>query len=162
MNWLDIILLVILAIGVFLGLKTGLIKMVVSLAGLILGIFLAGRLYQSLADKLTFISSEKAAQILAYIIILLVVIIAAAIIAWFLTRVISAVLLGWVNRLGGALVGLILAAVFCGAILAIWAKYGGGTNLISHSWLGKLLVDKFPLVVALLPAEFDSIHSFFK
>jgi membrane protein required for colicin V production len=162
MNWLDIVIAIILAIGIFMGLKTGLIKMVISLAGLILGIFLAGRMYQSLADKLTFISSEKAAQVLAYIIILVLVMIVAAIVAWFLSKLISAIMLGWVNHLGGAVFGLLIAAIFVGAILAVWAKYGGGTNLISHSWLGKLLVDKFPLVLALLPGEFKSIRSFFK
>ena len=52
MNWLDIVILIILAISVFMGLKTGLIKMVISLAGLILAIFLAGRLYLSLANHL--------------------------------------------------------------------------------------------------------------
>jgi membrane protein required for colicin V production len=162
MNWLDIVIIVILAIGVFMGLKTGLIKMVITLAGLILAIFLAGRLYQALADKMTFISSEKAAQILAYIIILVLVMIAAAVVAWLLSKIVSAILLGWLNRLGGAIFGLLIGAIFMGAILAIWAEYGGGTGTISHSWLGKLLVDKFPLVLALLPGEFDSIRSFFK
>jgi membrane protein required for colicin V production len=161
MNWLDIVILIILAISVFMGLKTGLIKMLISLAGLILGIFLAGRLYQSLANHLTFISSEKAAQIVAYLIILFVVLIIAAIIAWLLTRMISAILLGWVNRGGGAVVGLLISAIFIGAILAVWAKYGGN-SIVSHSWLAKLLVDKFPLVLALLPAQFDSLRSFFK
>lgn len=162
MNWLDIIIAIILAISVFVGLKNGLIKMVISLAGLILGVFLAGRLYQSLADKLTFISSEKGAQILAYIIILVLVMLVAAIVAWFLSKMISAIMLGWINHLGGAVFSLLIAAIFMGAILAVWAKYGGGTNLISHSWLGKLLVDKFPLVLGLLPGEFDTIRSFFK
>ena len=162
MNWLDIVILIVLAINVFIGLKIGLIKMVVTLAGLILGIFLAGRFYQSLADKLSFISSEKGAQIVAYLIILVLVLIVAAVVAWLLSKVISAILLGWVNHLGGAIVGLFLSAIFIGAILAVWAKYGGGTNTISHSWLGKLLVDKFPLVLALLPSEFNSIRSFFK
>ena len=162
MNWLDIVIAVILVIGIFVGLINGLIKMVISLAGLILGIFLAGRLYQGLADKLTFISSEKAAQILAYVIILALVMIAAAIVAWLLSKIVSAIMLGLVNRLGGAVFGLFIAAIFMGAILAVWAKYGGGTNLISHSWLGKLLVDKFPLVLALLPSEFNTIRSFFK
>jgi membrane protein required for colicin V production len=162
MNWLDIVVAIVMLIALFLGLKAGLIKAVISLAGLILGIFLAGRFYQGLADKLTFISSEKAAGIAAYVIILVLVMIAAAIIAWLLSKLISAILLGWINRLGGAIFGLIVAGVFIGAILAIWAKYGGGGETISNSWLSSFLLDKFPLVLALLPGEFDSIRSFFK
>ena len=40
MNWLDIVIAIILVINLFIGLKAGLIKTVISLAGLILGIFL--------------------------------------------------------------------------------------------------------------------------
>jgi membrane protein required for colicin V production len=162
MNWLDIIIAIILVIGLFFGLKAGLIKAVISLAGLILAIFLAGRFYQGLADKLTFISSDKVAGIVAYIIILVVVMIAAAIIAWLLSKLVSAIMLGWINHLGGAIFGLLIAGIFIGAILAIWARYGSGGDTISNSFLGSFLADKFPLVLALLPGEFDSIRSFFK
>ena len=43
MNWLDIVILVFVAIAALIGLKIGLIKAALSLAGIILGIFLAGR-----------------------------------------------------------------------------------------------------------------------
>ena len=162
MNWLDIVIAIILVINLFVGLKAGLIKMLVSLAGLILGIFLAGHYYQVLADRLTFISSDKAAGIVAYVVILIVVMIVATIIAWLLSKVVSAIMLGWLNHLGGAILGTIIAGIFVGAILAIWAKYGGGGDTISNSFLGGFLVDKFPLVLALLPGEFDTIRSFFK
>jgi membrane protein required for colicin V production len=162
MNWLDIVITIILVINLFIGLKAGLIKMVISFAGLILGIFLAGHYYQVTADKLTFISSDKAAEIAAYVVILFVVMIVAAIIAWLLSKMASAIMLGWLNRLGGAILGLIMAGIFVGAILAIWVKYGGGSNIIINSFLAGFLLDKFPFVLALLPGEFDTIHSFFK
>ncbi len=38
MNWLDIVIIVMLAISVFIGLSTGLIKSVLSLAGVIFGV----------------------------------------------------------------------------------------------------------------------------
>jgi hypothetical protein len=47
MNWLDIIIAIILVINLFVGLKTGLIKMAIPFVGLVLGIFLAGRFYQA-------------------------------------------------------------------------------------------------------------------
>ena len=55
MNWLDIVLLVILAISVFGGLKNGLIKGVLGLAGIIVGVVLSGIYYVNLAESLTFI-----------------------------------------------------------------------------------------------------------
>jgi membrane protein required for colicin V production len=162
MNWLDIVIAIVLVIGVVMGLKAGLIKMVISLAGLILAIFLAGRFYVALADKLAFISSDQVARIAAYIIIFVVIMIIAAILAWILTKLASAILLGWINRLVGAVIGLIIGAIFCGAILAIWVKYTSmGADVISDSFLGKFLLNTFPLVLALLPGEFDTIRSYF-
>lgn len=162
MNWLDIVLVIVLVIGIVLGIKAGLIKMVVSLAGLILGIFLAGRFYIALADKMTFISSDQVARVVAYIIIFAVVMIIAAIVAWLLTKFASAILLGWINRLCGAIVGLLVGAIFCGAILAIWVKYTSmGADVIGGSAIGKFLLNTFPLVLALLPGEFGTIKSFF-
>ena len=34
-------------------------------------------------------------------------------------------MLGWVNRLGGAVFGLLLGAITCGALLAAWVKFFG-------------------------------------
>jgi membrane protein required for colicin V production len=163
MNWLDIVIAIILVIAILMGLKTGLIKMVISLVGLILAIFLAGRFYVALADKLTFISSDQVARIAAYVIIFIVVMIIAAIVAWILTKLVSIILLGWLNHLGGAVIGFVIGAIFCGAILAIWVKYStSGGDVISGSLLGRFLLNTFPLVLALLPHEFDTVRSFFK
>jgi membrane protein required for colicin V production len=162
MNWLDIVISVILVVVLFLGLKAGLIKMVVSSAGLVLGIFLAGRFYQILADILTFISSDRVAAVVGYIIILFAVIIISSLVAWFLGKIVSIILLGWLNRLSGAVLGLFIASIFIGAILAVLAKYGGGVEIITDSVLGKWLLNGFPLVLALLPQEFDTIKSFFE
>ncbi len=162
MNWLDIVILIILVINLFVGLKQGLIKMVISFAGLILAIFLAGHYYLSLAGRLTFISSDKAAGVVAYVVILVVVMLVASIVAWVLSKAASAIMLGWLNHIGGAVLGVIMAGFFVGAILAIWAKYAGGGPTIANSFLGGFLVDKFPVVLGLLPGEFDTIRSFFK
>ena len=162
MNWLDIVLAIVFVIGIVLGLKAGLIKMAVSLAGLILGIFLAGHFYMNLANIMTFIPSEQVARVVAYIIIFVVVLIIAAILSWVLTKFASATLLGWVNRLAGAIVGLIVGAIFCGAILAVWVKYTSmGANVIGSSVLGRFLLDTFPLILSLLPGEFNTIKSYF-
>jgi uncharacterized membrane protein required for colicin V production len=78
--------------------------------GLIVGIVLAGRFYASLAGSLSFISDESVARVAAFIIIFLLVIIIASILGVVLTKLISAVMLGWVNRLLGAIFGFFLGA----------------------------------------------------
>ena len=162
MNWLDIVILVMVAIATFLGLRIGIIKAVLSLAGLIVGIILAGLYYVPLAEQLPFIPQADVAKVVAFAIILIGVMIIASVLAKLLKWAASAVMLGWVNRLGGAAFGLVLGALLCGALLAIWARFLGVAEIISDSSLAVILLDRFPVVLALLPDEFDAIRSFFR
>ena len=162
MNWLDIIILVLIVIATLVGLKIGIIKAVLSLLGVIVGVILAGRYYVALAGELTFISQDSLARIAAFAIILIVVMIIAALLAALLKWFVSALMLGWVNRLGGAVFGFVLGFVFCGALLAIWVKFLGVAGAIAESSLAILLLDNFPVVLALLPDEFDAVRSFFQ
>lgn len=162
MHWLDIVIVVVLAISSYLGLKTGIIKAVLSLAGLIVGVILAGQYYVALAEQLSFISQSGMAEVVAFAIILVGVMVIAVVLARLLKWAASAVMLSWVNNLGGAAFGLLLGAIFCGALLAIWVKWVGIGSTITESTVAALLVDKFPLILALLPDEFDAIRSFFQ
>ena len=161
MNWLDLVVLVIIASSVFIGLKIGIIKAFLSLAGLVIGTFLAGLYYLPLSERLVFIPQPALAKGVAFGIILIGVMIIVSIVSALLTSVVSAVMLGWVNRLGGAIFGLVLGAIFCSALLAIWVKFFGA-DIISKSTLAAILLDRFPMILALLPDEFDTIRSFFQ
>ena len=162
MNWLDIVIVVIVAVAIFLGLRIGIIKAVLSLAGLIAGIILAGRYYVPLSEQLPFIPQASIAKIAAFAIILIGVMVIASILATLLKWTASVMMLGWVNHLGGAIFGLTIGALLCGALLAIWAKFLGITGVIEESILATILLDRFPVVLALLPSEFDVIRSFFQ
>lgn len=162
MNWLDIVILVMLVVPTLIGMKIGVIKMVLSLAGVIAGIVLAGRYHHLLSAQLTFISQDSVASIVAFAIILVGVMIAAAIAAALLQKITSLILLAWVNHLGGAVLGLILGALFSGALLAIWVNFLGISDTLTSSALAVFLLDRFPLALALLPAEFDALRSFFR
>jgi len=163
MSWLDIVIIVALAISAFLGLRMGIIKAVLSLVGVIVGVVLAGRYYAALADVLPFFSeTSDAAKIVSFAIILIVVMVIAAVAARFLKWAASVMMLSWVNHLGGAVFGLVLGAIFCGALLAIWVKWLGVGSAITESIAAAVLLDKFPLILALLPDEFDAIRSFFQ
>jgi len=162
MSWLDIVIVVAIVIPALIGLKIGMIKAALSLAGLIIGVILAGRYYLPLSQRLSFISSASIAEIAAFIIILIGVMVIAGVIARLLKWTASVIMLGWVNHLGGAAFGLVLGAIFCGALLAIWVKFLGVTGAITESNLAPILVDFFPVVLALLPDEFDAIRPFFQ
>jgi membrane protein required for colicin V production len=162
LSWLDIVLIVPIAISTVLGLWKGLIKAVLLLAGIIIGVLLAGRLYAPLSELLTFIPSVGVAQIVAFAIIFIGVIIVALVLARFLKWLTSLMMLGWVNRLGGAVFGFLLGAIVCGAPLAAFVKFFGTSEVITNSFMANLLLDFFPLVLGLLPAEFGTVRSFFQ
>jgi membrane protein required for colicin V production len=162
MNWLDIVIIVILVISAVSGFISGLIKTVFSLVGLILGVFLAGKFYVGLSGSLDFIPGDNGSRIAAFIIIFLVVMLIATLLGIILTKLISAVMLGWINRLGGAVLGLFLGAVFAASILAILVKVTGPGDVLTSSKLASVLLDKLPFIMGLLPSEFNSVRDFFK
>ncbi|MFC2044813.1 CvpA family protein [Chloroflexota bacterium] len=161
MNWLDMVLLIALIVSAFTGLVQGLIKAVLSLAGLIVGVILASNFYVSLGSILEFLPNETAARIVAYILILITTMIITNILARFLKSIISLAMLGWVNRLGGAIFGILLGSILWGALLAILVKYFG-TGLVTESFIAGVLLDKFPLVLTFLPSGFDGVRNYFK
>ena len=162
MNSLDIGILVVVAIATFIGLRIGIIKAALSLVGLIVGIILAGHYYTSLAERLTFITQDSIANGVAFAIILIGVMIIASVLTSLLKWAASVVMLGWVNHLGGAVFGLVLGAILCGALLTLWVNFLGAPEIIRESSLAVILLDRFPAVLALLPEEFDAIRSFFQ
>lgn len=161
MSWLDIVILVILAVAAFSGLRVGVIKILFTIVGIIVGVILAGRFADDFAGVLTFINDPGWAKTAAFAIILIAVLIVSGVLAAFLSKIISAVLLGWVNRLVGAVLGLVVGAFFCAAILSMWVHYLGIGDAISNSALARFLLDIFPIALGLLPSEFDSVRSFF-
>jgi membrane protein required for colicin V production len=160
-NWLDIVIIVALAATIFFGLKTGIIKAGLSLAGIIVGVLLAGYFYVPLSEQLSFIPLASLAKVIAFIIILAVVAVTAAVLAQLLKWVASIAMLGWIDRLGGAIFGLLLGVLFCSALLAVWVKFLGVGDTILESSLARVLVARLPMVLALLPDEFDAVRSFF-
>lgn len=162
MNWLDIVILIVIALTTLGGLFIGLIASGLSLVGIIVGVILAGRYYLPLSQHLGFIPSESAARIVAFAIILVGVMIVAMVLALILRRLASLIQLGWLDRLGGAVFGLATGALLCGTVLAIWVKFAGAGASVSGSALASLLLEHFPVVLGLLPAEFDAVRSFFQ
>jgi uncharacterized membrane protein required for colicin V production len=169
MNWVDAIIIVIALISAYIGYKQGLIRTVFSFIGLIVGVVLAGQWSDSLADLL---SSDRAqwAYIVAFAIILIVVLVAANLAGAVLKGFIKFIMLGWLDSLGGIVLGLLVGAIAVAAILTsvgLWAHYVPGAvestsaKAIGGSALANLLIDNFGLVLGLLPGEFDAVKEFF-
>ena len=161
MNWFDITLAVIAALFGLQGLWKGAIKGVFGVAGLLGGIALAGHYYQVLA---TLLSSGEAVWsfILAYAIIVLTTLAVADIAGSVVSGLVHVSILAWVDRLLGFMLGITVGAMLCAAALAILGKYFPGMETaVAQSVLARFLMKQFPLLLALLPSEFDFIKDFF-
>ncbi len=107
MNILDLIIAIILLLGAARGYQKGFFHEIATLAGLVAGVFiaiLAANIAGNIAENLF----EWNIQLVRVIVFIIVFIIVAALIRLFgamLTSIFRALLLGFVNRLAGFLIG---------------------------------------------------------
>lgn len=142
MNWLDVLLLIVAALAVFWGLKNGLIGSALTIMSILVGLFLAPRISEPIAERLTdTVGSASIANTVAYGLVFLGIVIAAQIVAFILRGIVRAVFLGWADRIGGAVIGLISGILLGFAVIAIFAR------------LAYLFPDNAPSTAPLLPIE---------
>jgi membrane protein required for colicin V production len=162
MNWLDAVLIILGIISLLGGLKTGLIKSIIPLAGLIIGLFLALRYYEPFGELMSFLPQPTVAKWVAFAIILIAILLIAGGLARLLSWGVSSLMLGWLDHLLGAIWGLLFGAVIYAALLTIWVKFMGETAVITGSPIATFLMDHFPSVLGLLPDEFEMVLDFFR
>ncbi|HEY3177069.1 MAG TPA: CvpA family protein [Candidatus Polarisedimenticolia bacterium] len=147
----DVIVVILLAGFALFGLLRGMVRLVFGFAAVILGWILGLRWCETVAVPLRRIvpSSGGGAgfgghRIAAFILIFLGVVIAVGVLAWLVTRALGAVKLGWLNRMAGAALGLLVGIlVLCAAtvpLLALSAPDGGslmqGSRLAPYAVAG--------------------------
>ncbi len=114
MNWLDLIIVISVLVFFLIGLKRGLIDQVFSVAAVIGGILSAIMLYDIGAYVLMDIgvsSNRSFAYLLSFVLIFLVCYILIQIMGWLAAKIVGGMRLGWLNRLAGGVLGVIIAVV---------------------------------------------------
>ena len=132
MSFLDIVLGLLLGYGLYKGLKNGIFVEIASLIALIAGIFgaihfsyIAGNyLHQNMQWDERYINI--AAFIITFIIIVLVVHLAGK----FLTKIADFAMLGLLNKIAGAIFGVVKVAVILGAILIFFERVNSSVGLV--------------------------------
>ena len=108
MNYIDIVILLFLLYGAFRGFSKGLIIEVATLAGLILGVFIAIR-YSPFTEGILKDFLNITSRYLSYIalaVTFLLVVIAVYLLGKMLTKLVDIISLGLVNKLLGTLLGI--------------------------------------------------------
>ncbi len=121
MTTIDIIILVLLGIGAVTGFMKGFLKQLAGLLGLVAGLLVAKALYATVAERvfLPLTDSLTVAQCIAFVAIFLVVPLLFLMAASLLTKFIEAVALGWINRLLGAGLGALIAALIVSLFICV-------------------------------------------
>jgi len=164
LNGLDIVIIIFLVITAIIGFSKGLIETVSTLVGIILGVVLAGCFSGPIADWLsTALRNPIQVKIAGFAIIIIVFLIISLIISLLLSKLLSLLLLGWVDRLGGAVLGLVIGGLVCSAILTPITKHNfvGIEGTVQGSSLASFFVDHFNIVLPILAKGFDSAHQLF-
>lgn len=106
---MNILILIVLAVGLVMGFIQGAFKQVANLAGVVVGILLATALYDRFGQSLASATGTDTSvgNIVAFILIAVIVPVALGLVATLLTKFFSAVHLGFVNRLAGAVLGAV-------------------------------------------------------
>ena len=119
-NWLDILILLPLVVGLVRGMMNGFISEIIAIAVVVFGV-LGSRLFAAdfsvwLLNQ--FAWAKEVCEVVAYVLLFLAIAIVLSIIAKILTKLIQAIHLGWANRLLGGVIGaakyaiIVLVAVF--------------------------------------------------
>ena len=135
MNWLDVAVVVIVALSVLFAFVRGIVRTLVGLVAWIAGLVLALAFASPLAAHLpTFgLATDTAvpvSQLVAFALIFVAAMICGALIAWPLAGVVKAAGLSFVDRFLGGLFGVVRA----GALLAALGLVAGVSGVAQRDW----------------------------
>ncbi len=114
MHWLDILIITVILFFCLIGISRGLISQIFSFAAIIGG-FIAGVILYDLAGNLliqyNLIESKSTSLLVGFMLVVIAVFVIIQILGWFTARVIGKLKLGWLNRLAGGVVGILIGII---------------------------------------------------
>ncbi len=134
MNWLDIVILCLAGAGLLKGLYDGMIRQVVSLAAMIIGVYLCAgsaewiRGYLTQWDWFPPQAVVMTSYILGFILIVGIIILAGQIVH----RLVSATPLGIFNHIVGGLLGLLLMVLFISLVFNVIEMFDHNAVILSQ------------------------------
>ena len=134
MNFLDIILGVLLLLGLWKGLKNGLLIEIASIIALVAGIY--GAIHFSyitgnyLSAKMEW--NEQYISITAFIVTFIAIVLIVHLIGKLLTKIVDIAMLGLLNKIAGGIFGVLKIAVILGAFLIFFDRLTDNVNFLDE------------------------------
>ncbi|WP_297704120.1 CvpA family protein [uncultured Eudoraea sp.] len=144
MNLLDIILGLLLAYGLYKGLKNGLFVEIASLAAIIIGLYgaiqfsyLTGNYLSQNMDW-----DENYIKLTAFIITFVAIVLLVNMAGKILTKIANFAMLGLLNKLAGGLFGVLKTTVILGTLLYFFESASSSFNLIENNTVAESILYK--------------------
>jgi membrane protein required for colicin V production len=141
MNWLDWVLLAIIAISAFMGMKAGLIRAALGFVAMIIGWIFAGQISDKVGGIFdSSLSNDTIVTVTTYAVLMII----AIIISGFITKIIKPImaiftlgLSSMVDKLGGLALGLLFGFAIVGVVIIAGAR-------LTYDFDTSVLEDKLP------------------
>ncbi|MBU0743016.1 CvpA family protein [bacterium] len=131
MHWLTIATLALLLVFAVAGWRAGLIRRVLEFVGMVASVLLASRYCFLAADWLqdTAGLEDRWARPLGWLLVFAALLLVAKLAAWSLAKALRVSVLGWVDRWGGALLGMLIGVLVCSVLLMLACRITGDDDL---------------------------------
>lgn len=154
MTLLDWIILAVLILSTLAGFASGFFRGLFSLAGLVLGLVLAGWNYQILAARFAnFIRDKAMAQVIAFLLIAIVVMLIAGLIGVVLHKTVRAIGLGWLDSLFGGFIGFLQGCLLVTVGMMAAAAFLPPSPWVTGSALAPYCLSAAHRIAAVVPAD---------
>ncbi len=154
MNWVDIIIVIVLAVGLGKGLANGFVRGIFGIAALVLGIVIAAGNYEQVVEVL-FSRLQIGADgqaILGFLLVFVVVHILVSVLGRIVAKALKLAHLGWMDRLAGGVLGLVMASIFTGVVLLLVVMAGLQANTgVARSVVAPTVIRVTDTIVAFAP-----------
>lgn len=135
MNTLDIILIICLSAALIEGLVRGFTEQIIALVSIIAGTWAAFKFSQLVCSMLQpyLQISEKVLYVIVFVLMIVVVILLLRLLGKVIKASIKFVMLGWLDRLLGAVFALLKASLIIGIIIILFNTINSSFHIVSES-----------------------------
>ena len=135
MGTIDIIILICLLPAIYFGIRNGLVKQLISLCVIFFGIKLSLQFSPTVAEWLTehFTLKEYIAKTASFIVIFIAVSLIFSLIGRLVEKIIQITLLGWLNRLAGIILSLVISVLLISVLIYLFDLLNANLNIVEKS-----------------------------
>ena len=162
MSWFNVAILGAIGLSALAGWRLGTIRMVLTVAGALVGLWLGGQFGEGLGERLDLTDNPDGARVLGFVIVFGLTLVVASLLSSALRRAVGVLPLPSVDSGGGAALGAVgstmAAAVLFVAASALPSESIGRT--IENSGVASFLANAAPSVLNVLPERHEDVLAY--